>query len=267
MKRNGIIFSIFLLSFIIWRYSHNDVPANDNIELQINLLKDKVHVDEKNWANIKNFNLEVHDLREEGGEKPLFEASLSVIKDLSSCISVNYCGMKKDSEEKAYFDPENTFAHKIAARSLKIMAHLAKKNPALLAEIEGGFWDHVLAFNSRQVTALALELTSTDSHIFNTEFQRIMNQSVGELRILLLRKIESNEKLLDYAIDKTFSEADPYTLIDVLSKIDKIKNSHEVFSRYEHLLCRIKTDELEHNWLAVKKLASKINPQFEAICP
>lgn len=237
------------------------------------------------WGLLNQYNKKPNEVIDRSNAKQMLPLGQTVISDLLKCLDVDFCGMEKDSEEDPYFDPTGTVAHRTIERSLELMIAATKVDPELQADLNVALLERVADIPSERIQSLVTELlpegialnsngNSGDLNEKQDEIKKVEaaleKSTTGKARTSLLIKLSKDKKTdreeLVSMLKKTFSEADVYTVVNVVENLKSMNLSEDELAKTTVYLCRFKIDEYEHNWKAVKKNVEKVFPEFTKVC-
>lgn len=245
------------------------------------LISENVFRDNDNrklWDLLNQYNKKPNEVTNRSNAGQILPFSELVINDLLKCLDVDFCGMERDSEDDPYFDPTGTVAHKTIERSLQLMIAAVDISPDLRGKLNPALLERVAEIQSERIQSLVAELIPTEGAINISERQdeikkieaALEKNSQGKARASLLVAMSKDKKNnrddLVSSLQKTFSEADTYTIVSVVENLKFMNLSLDELAKTTVYLCRLKIDDYEHNWKAVKSNVEKIFPDFNKVC-
>lgn len=222
------------------------------------------------WGLINKFDQPVATVVNRSNAEEVIAVTQNVVQDLMKCIDVDFCGMEKDTTEDPYFDPTGTVAHKTIERSLDMLNEALKLDPTLKDQLNIDLLERVSEIPSEKIQGLVSDLVPDSSDEVAKVQSSLARNTEGKSRTQLLLNMSKDKKLdrteLINLLQKTFSESDAYTVINVLESLPKLNLNEDELARTTVYLCRFKVDEYEHNWKAVKKNVEKVFADFSKVC-
>lgn len=222
------------------------------------------------WALINKFDQPATAVVTRSNANEVVEVAQDVVQDLMKCLDVDFCGMEKDSSEDPYFDPTGTVAHKTIERSLSLINEAIILDPALKENLNLDLLERISEIPSEKIQSLVSDLVPERSDEVAKVQSSLAKNTEGKSRTQLLLNMSKDKKLdrseMVNLLQKTFSESDAYTVINVLESLPKFNLNEDELARTTVYLCRFKVDGYEHNWKAVKKNVEKVFADFSKIC-
>lgn len=255
-------------------------PMRD-LEIIEGRLSQEILADSENqnlWSALNQYNKKANEVINRSNAKQMLPMGQVVISDLLKCLDVDFCGMERDNEEDPYFDPTGTVAHKTIERTLELMIAATIVEPELKADLNLTLLERVADIPSERIQSLVTELLPDGVALDVTEKKdevkkieaALEKTTTGKARTSLLQKLAKDKKTdrgeLVSMLQKTFSESDVYTVVNVVENLKSLNLSEDELAKTTVYLCRFKIDEYEHNWKAVKKNVEKVFPEFSKVC-
>ncbi|RPJ70674.1 MAG: hypothetical protein EHM20_15270 [Alphaproteobacteria bacterium] len=256
--------------------SGSEILANDQAKLEGNLSPSILS--DKNWKAVNDYALNVKTLVSKDNAKELFELTQGSVKDLASCLKKDFCGMEKRSDADAYFDDKKTPGHILLGRNLEIMVAALERNKDLKAKLDWELVRELTDSENEKIQVLALDIIKNyDPENSNTDkLLEIADKFEGNAKANALEKIADKEKiknslndriLLVNALEKSFAQDDPHTVISIVEKMGKMNLSEDEILKVSRNLCHFKEDhgEDDPNWKMIKYNMKKIT-DLNKIC-
>lgn len=222
------------------------------------------------WSLVNQFDQPVNAVVNRSNAEDVVLTTQTIVQDLMKCLDVDFCGMEKDTSEDPYFDPTGTVAHKTIERSLNMLNEALKLDPTLKDQLNVDLLERVSEVPSEKIQSLVSDLVPSNSDEVAKVQSSLAKNTEGKSRTQLILNMSKDKKLdrseLVSLLQKTFSESDAYTVINVLESLPKYNLSEDELARTTIYLCRFKVDEYEHNWKAVKKNVEKVFSDFSKVC-
>lgn len=239
----------------------SEILANDQAKLEANLRP--IILSDKNWKAVNDYALNAKTLVTKDNAKELFELTQKSAKDLASCLSKDFCGMERRSDADAYFDDKKTPGHILLGRNLEIMIETLEQNNELRKKLDWELIRELTDNGNEKIQVLALDIIKNyDSENSNTDkLLEIADRFEGNAKANALEKIADKDKnslnsriLLVNALEKSFAQDDPHTVISIVEKIGKMNLSNDEILKVSRNLCHFKEDHGadDPNWKMIK---------------
>lgn len=265
--------------------SVKDFTSVEILSKDIQKLAQELRVDEDETYRLKelnNFRTPLKDIVGRVDPKGYARFLEQTIKKIHSCLGVDFCGMQKDRPDSAYFDEQNTIAHKTLLRSLSAMEMLIDQGHSdlVLGQIDAGILERLLENDNAEVQKKAMRLLKNKLNAPEA-FSTIMKNEKffsGEGKAYFYEELAtgfSNEGQRQVYLDSlasTLASDDPHTVLSIVEKIPRFSIEKEQLTRVAQGLCRFQSEPgQKHNWLSIdhkiKKLkkADKIERNFDCL--
>lgn len=284
LKRIFLVTAIILIAGFWWKsqpgsslqtspeYSRPlEIISNDKLKLERNF-KPEI-LSHKYWQQVNDYALNPINLVNKDNASELFRLTQAGVKDLAICLKKNFCGMERRSEDDAYFDDKKTPGHILLGRNLEIMLESLRQNPELKKQID---WDLIKGLTdseNEKIQILALDIIKNyDTN--NADANKLLDiaeKYKGNAKASALEKIASsiasNNRLgLVNALEQSFSQDDPDTVINIVEKLNSMHLSQDELLKVSRNLCRFKEQGSNSpNWKMIKYNMKKL-VDIESIC-
>lgn len=242
--------------------STSDILMNDQQKLENNFSSETLT--NKHWQEVNDYTLSANKLVNKNNAKDLFKLTQGNVKDLAVCLKKDFCGMERRNDEDAYFDDTKTPGHILQGRNLEIMIEAIRLDPNLKKELDWELIKGLGESENEKIQILAFEIIyeHDESNSATDKLLEIAGRYKGEAKATVLEKIGSKETLKDSlserlilmnALEKSFTEDDPNTVISIVEKIKKMHLSRQEVEKVSRNICHFKENGVDDpNWKMIK---------------
>jgi len=251
-----IPFIIIIIAALIYYFK----SSSDQSKLQSQKIQDnkvKIAFEKKSNEAIINNEQGSKEVKKTAESLNVLKQQYSpLIQELSSCLKVDFCGMKKEANDP-FFDPSKTDGMKQLKKTLTSLLSQQKNNTTQI--IKDKFLLELFELPSEEVQELSLKIliqNKVDEELLDKILEyslKIVGSGKSHFYSLLQKQLispELNQKML-MAMNEELAKADGLTVISISENLHELNLTEKQWSDALTPLCKVKAED-ESNWLAIR---------------